>query len=293
MQSESVLILVFIFIILIAVVVIGILYSMHVSKYDESHTFYKNLLEIIKTNPNLSPDLQDKLLEKDFDISDLSTSQIELSNIFGAKIYSESQIASVNATNTNYTEDRITTFTSNILNDPVQKYYQTAYELIHDNNNLDLSNLYGIDFNNNDVVYNTLSNLHAVYDITNITEHDNFKSYSNMNVEMNILQGYAKYYKYDNNIITLNSNLDTSNSITINNTLNICNKNNVCFELSVDDNGILMGKRSGLDALAGTVDINAPFVFGNKYGTNSNLYLADNEIVATPYTKYSNFPLGP
>jgi flagellar basal body-associated protein FliL len=220
MQSESVLILVFIFIILIAVVVIGILYSMHVSKYDESHTFYKNLLEIIKTNPNLSLDLQDKLLEKDFDISDLSTSQIELSNIFGAKIYSDDQIYSVNTTNTSYTEGRITTFTSNMLKENERKYYQKAYNLIHDNNNLNLSNLYGIDFNNTGEVYNVLSNLHAVYDIRDI---DNGMSYSNMNVKMNILQGYAKYYKYDNNIITLNSNLDTSNSITINNTLNICN----------------------------------------------------------------------
>ena len=279
MQSESVLILVFIFIILIAVVVIGILYSMHVSKYDESHTFYKNLLEIIKTNPNLSPDLEDKLLEKDFDISDLSTSQIELSNIFGAKIYSESQIASVNATNTNYTEDRITTFTSNILNDPVQKYYQKAYNLIHDNNNLNLSNLYGIDFNNTGEVYNVLSNLHAVYNIRDI---DNGMSYSNMNVEMNILQDYAKYYKYDNNIITLNSNLDTSNSITINNNLNICSTSgDNCFELSVDDNGILMGKSSKLNG-----DNKTPFVFGNNY-TNCNLWLAKEDANAvTAYTNY-------
>ena len=268
MQSESVLILVFIFIILIAVVVIGILYSMHVSKYDESHTFYKNLLEIIKQNPNL----EDKLLEKDFDISDLSTSQIELSNIFGAKIYSDGQINRVNATNTNYTEDRITTFTSNMLKDNERKYYQKAYNLIHDNNNLDLSNLYGIDFNNTGEVYNVLSNLHAVYDIRDI---DNGMSYSNMNVKMNILQGYAKYYKYDNNIITLNSNLDTSNSITINNTLNICNKNNVCFELSVDDNGILMGKSSNLKGNTKT-----PFVFGDN-NLNCNLWLAD-----TTYTNY-------
>ena len=291
MQSESVLILVFIFIILIAVVVIGILYSMHVSKYDESHTFYKNLLEIIKTNPNLSLDLQDKLLEKDFDISDLSTSQIELSNIFGAKIYSDGQINRVNATNTNYTEDRITTFTSNMLKDNERKYYQKAYNLIHDNNNLDLSNLYGIDFNNTGEVYNVLSNLHAVYDITNINEHYNFKSYSNMNVEMNILQGYAKYYSYTDNNITLNSNLITDRTIRTNSNLKICN-NDVCFELSVNNDGILMGKRSGLD-VPGTEDINAPFVFGNKYGTNSNLYLADNIIADTQYTGYSNFSLGP
>ena len=131
MQSESVLILVFIFIILIAVVVIGILYSMHVSKYDESHTFYKNLLEIIKTNPNLEDDLQDKLLEKDFDISDLSTSQIELSNIFGAKIYSDGQINRVNEENKAYTTAEITKVNSNILLPATElKYYKDAYEII-------------------------------------------------------------------------------------------------------------------------------------------------------------------
>ena len=291
MQSESVLILVFIFIILIAVVVIGILYSMHVSKYDESHTFYKNLLEIIKTNPNLSHDLEDKLLEKDFDISDLSTSQIELSNIFGAKIYSESQIASVNATNTNYTEDRITTFTSNILTDKERKYYQKAYKTIKTEQN-NLSNLYTINFDD-DSVYNTLSNLREVYDIHKIV--NGVMSYSNMNDAMNRLQdNNDKYYKYDNDndSITLNSNLITDRTIRTNSNLKICNDSDVCFELSVNEKGILMGKRSRLDVLSGTEDINAPFVFGNKYGATSNLYLAGDIKADTNYTQYSSFLLG-
>tara|TARA_B110000037_G_scaffold9716_1_gene10613 strand:- start:4601 stop:5452 length:852 start_codon:yes stop_codon:yes gene_type:complete len=279
MQSESVLILVFIFIILIAVVVIGILYSMHVSKYDESHTFYKNLLEIIKNNPNLEVDLQDKLLEKDFDISDLSTSQIELSNIFGAKIYSDDQIDRVNTTNTSYTEGRITTFTSNMLKDNERKYYQKAYNLIHDNNNLDLSNLYGIDFNNTGEVYNVLSNLSKVYDINNI--NDNVMSYSNMNVAMNKLQdNNDKYYRY-NSDITLNSNLATSNSITINNNLKICNTDAsaVCFELYVNENGFLMGKSSLL------AETDQPFVFGDN-NTNCNLWLADTKAGVPSYTNY-------
>ena len=75
MQGESIFLLVFIFIILIAVGIIGILYFIHTSKYDESNTFYKNLLEIIKKNPNLSNDLENKLFEKDFDIDDISDSQ--------------------------------------------------------------------------------------------------------------------------------------------------------------------------------------------------------------------------
>ena len=272
MQSESVLILVFIFIILIAVVVIGILYSMHVSKYDESHTFYKNLLEVIKTNPNLEHDLEDKLLEKDFDISDLSTSQKELSNIFGAKIYSDDQTNRVNTTNRAYTD-------SNILLENERKYYQTAYTLIHDNNNRDLSNLYGIDFNNTDEVYNVLSNLREVYDINNI---ENRMSYSNMNDAMNRLQDYqSTYYSYGANI-TLNSNLITSNSITINSNLKICNASgDNCFELSVDNNGILMGKSSNLNGNTLT-----PFVFGNNYDTNCNLWLTPS-----PETSYIKYPM--
>ena len=279
MQSESVLILVFIFIILIAVVVIGILYSMHVSKYDESHTFYKNLLEIIKTNPNLEDDLHDKLLEKDFDISDLSTSQIELSNIFGAKIYSDDQIDRVNTTNTSYTEGRITTFTSNMLKDNERKYYQKAYNLIHDNNNLDLSNLYGIDFNNTGEVYNVLSNLHAVYDIRDI---DNGMSYSNMNVLMNILQDDRRtYYTYDSNI-TLKSNLITDKTIQTNSNLKICNSGNYCFELSVDNKGILMGKSSLLG------EAGQPFVFGDN-NPNCNLWLANKDAIDDPF--YNTYDL--
>lgn len=279
MQSESVLILVFIFIILIAVVVIGILYSMHVSKYDESHTFYKNLLEIIKTNPNLSLDLQDKLLEKDFDISDLSTSQIELSNIFGAKIYSDSQIDRVNTTNTSYTEDRITTFTSNMLiPDTELKYYKDAYTTIKTEQN-NLSNLYTINFDD-DSVYNTLSNLREVYDIHKIV--NGVMSYSNMNDVMNRLQdNNDKYYNYDNDI-TLNSNLVTNNSITINSNLNICNASgNYCFELSVDNNGILMGKSNKLNNYNKT-----PFVFGDNK-QNCNLWLVKEDAYAVPsYTNY-------
>jgi hypothetical protein len=284
MQSESVLILVFIFIILIAVVVIGILYSMHVSKYDESHTFYKNLLEIIKINPNLEDDLEDKLLEKDFDINDLSTNQKELSNIFGAKIYSDSQINRVNTTNTSYTDNQITKVNSNILiPDTELKYYKDAYTTIKTEQN-NLSNLYTINFDD-DSVYNTLSNLREVYDIHKIVT--GVMSYSNMNDTMNRLQDeQSTYYIYGANI-TLNSNLITDRTIRTNSNLKICN-NDVCFELSVNNDGILMGKRSGLS----TVDINAPFVFGNKYGATSNLYLADNVIADTPYTKYSNFPLG-
>jgi hypothetical protein len=280
MQSESVLILVFIFIILIAVVVIGILYSMHVSKYDESHTFYKNLLEIIKTNPNLSLDLQDKLLEKDFDISDLSTSQIELSNIFGAKIYSDSQIDRVNEVNKTYTEDRITTFTSNILlPDTELKYYQTAYTTIHTKTN-NLSNLYNDVFNNTDSVYDNLSNLNKVYDIHKIV--NGVMSYSNMNDAMNRLQDdNDKYYKYDNDI-TLNSNLVTNNSITINSNLKICNASgDKCFELSVDNNGILMGKSNKLNDHNKT-----PFVFGDN-NQNCNLWLVKEDANAVPsYTNY-------
>lgn len=282
MQSESVLILVFIFIILIAVVVIGILYSMHVSKYDESHTFYKNLLEIIKKNPNLEDDLEDKLLEKDFDISDLSTSQKELSNIFGAKIYSDDQINRVIATNKSYTDDEITTVSSNILLTTELKYYKDAYKSIHTDEN-NLSNLYKTNFND-DSVYTTLSNLSEVYDIRDI---DNRMSYSNMNFAMNKLQGYnEKYYKYDDNNITLNSNLDTSNSITINNTLKICNTDaSKCFELSVDTNGILMGKSSKLND-----NILTPFVFGDD-SQNCNLWLTNTDVNAdvnadTNYTKY-------
>jgi len=138
MQGETVFILVLIFIILIAVGIIGILYFIHTSKYDESNTFYKNLLEIIKKNPNLSNDLEDKLFEKDFDIDDISDSQKELSNIFGAKIYSETQLNNLNQDNKDYVNTQLSNYPRQDSTE--YKYLVKSYTVINDNNQL--SNIY-------------------------------------------------------------------------------------------------------------------------------------------------------
>ena len=136
MQGDTIFLLVFIFIVLIAVGIIGVLYFMHVSKYDESNTFYKNLLEIIKDNPSLSNDLEDKLLDKNFSIDDVSTSQRDLSNIFGAKLFNDQQVESVKDANKAYTDEKL----SNLKDTNEYRYLKDSYAVINENESL--SNIY-------------------------------------------------------------------------------------------------------------------------------------------------------
>lgn len=136
MQGDTIFLLVFIFIVLIAVGIIGVLYFMHVSKYDESNTFYKNLLEIIKDNPSLSNDLEDKLLDKNFSISDVSTSQRDLSNIFGAKLFNDQQRELVKDANKAYTDEQL----SNLRDTNEYRYLKDSYAVIDADTRL--SNIY-------------------------------------------------------------------------------------------------------------------------------------------------------
>ena len=153
MQGDTIFLLVFIFIVLIAVGIIGVLYFMHVSKYDESNTFYKNLLEIIKDNPSLSNDLEDKLLDKDFNINDVSTSQRDLSNIFGAKLFNDQQRELVKDANKAYTDEKL----SNLNDTTEYRYLKASYSVIKDNDRL--SNIY----NNSTGAYEFSSNLDSSY----------------------------------------------------------------------------------------------------------------------------------
>ena len=136
MQGDTIFLLVFIFIVLIAVGIIGVLYFMHVSKYDESNTFYKNLLEIIKDNPSLSNDLEDKLLDKNFSIDDVSTSQRDLSNIFGAKLFNDQQRELVKDANKAYTDEQL----SNLKDTNEYRYLKDSYAVIDADTRL--SNIY-------------------------------------------------------------------------------------------------------------------------------------------------------
>jgi len=172
MQGDTIFLLVFIFIVLIAVGIIGVLYFMHVSKYDESNTFYKNLLEIIKDNPSLSNDLEDKLLDKDFNINDVSTSQRDLSNIFGAKLFNDQQRELVKDANKEYTDEKL----SNLNDTTEYRYLKASYSVIKDNDRL--SNIY----NNSASAYVFSSNLELSYKFFNgdASTHIDTHTYVNM-----------------------------------------------------------------------------------------------------------------
>tara|TARA_B110001450_G_scaffold121020_1_gene114082 strand:+ start:424 stop:1176 length:753 start_codon:yes stop_codon:yes gene_type:complete len=239
MQGESIFLLVFIFIILIAVGIIGILYFIHTSKYDESNTFYKNLLEIIKKNPNLSNDLENKLFEKDFDIDDISDSQKELSNIFGAKIYSEIQLNNLNQDNKDYVDTQLSNYPLRDSNE--YKYLVKSYGVIDDNNKL--SNIYNYptyasEFTSNlDLSYiffegtNTItSNYDNIISIMNSNQQANTHYNSILGNNSNNLSNLYSFYQITNNEIELDSNKTFKIDI---NRLKLCDGTN-CSNLVFD-----------------------------------------------------------
>ena len=224
MQGDTIFLLVFIFIVLIAVGIIGVLYFMHVSKYDESNTFYKNLLEIIKDNPSLSNDLEDKLLDKDFNISDVSTSQRDLSNIFGAKLFNEQQIASVKSDNITYTNEKL----SNLKDSDEYTYLKASYSVINANNrlsNIYNNSTYATAFSSNlDLSYAFFRDAHNRIDtntyVSMISDIENIKS---SNIHYNSILG---------NTGDSLSNLDDFYSIS-GNTIQFTNTNK--FKINIED----------------------------------------------------------
>lgn len=240
MQGESIFLLVFIFIILIAVGIIGILYFIHTSKYDESNTFYKNLLEIIKKNPNLSNDLEDKLFEKDFDIDDISDSQKELSNIFGAKIYSETQLNNLNQNNKNYVDTQLSNYPREDSDE--YKYLKDSYSVINENDKL--SNIY-----TDDGAFTFTSNLDLSYkffeNTSTITRnYDNIISimnnYQDANTHYNSILGDNSihnlsnlYLFYQTNDNTIELKTDKTFEIKIDN-LKLCDNSDNCSNLVFD-----------------------------------------------------------
>ena len=236
MQGDTIFLLVFIFIVLIAVGIIGVLYFMHVSKYDESNTFYKNLLEIIKDNPSLSNDLEDKLLDKDFNISDVSTSQRDLSNIFGAKLFNDQQRELVKDDNKAYTNQEL----SNLKDTNEYRYLKDSYAVINANNSL--SNIY----NNSEDATAFSSNLASSYVFFNgahnqinngayLSMIDDIENIKSSNIHYNSILGNTGYSL---------SNLDDFYSIS-SNTIQFTNSNK--FKINISDLQLCDGDPSNND----------------------------------------------
>lgn len=255
MQGDTIFLLVFIFIVLIAVGIIGVLYFIHVSKYDESNTFYKNLLEIIKDNPSLSNDLEDKLLDKNFSISDVSNSQRDLSNIFGAKLFNDQQIASVKADNKAYTDEKL----SNLKDTNEYRYLKDSYAVLGDTPNSNLFNISSTFFNGINYDTDVTSNFNEIIQIMNMNTSSNISLKTEID-SLNSLNDLQNFYTIDGNDlhITDNSNLKVTK-------LSICDENyNNCFELSVDNNKRLVGKSTNS-------------TLGNFYNTERHLVFAKDE----------------
>lgn len=261
MQGDTIFLLVFIFIVLIAVGIIGVLYFMHVSKYDESNTFYKNLLEIIKDNPSLSNDLEDKLLDKNFSISDVSTSQRDLSNIFGAKLFNDQQRELVKAANKAYTDKQL----SNLKDTNEYRYLKDSYAVLDDNSNSNLFNISSKFFNGIDDHTGVTSNFNEIIQIMNMNTSSNISLKTEID-SLNSLNDLQNFYTIsaDGNDLRIN---DSSNLKV--HKLSICDDSyDNCFELSVDNNNRLVGK--SYDSSLTNLQNNKLFVFAED---EANIYL--------------------
>ena len=237
MQGDTIFLLVFIFIVLIAVGIIGVLYFMHVSKYDESNTFYKNLLEIIKDNPSLSNDLEDKLLDKDFSISDVSTSQRDLSNIFGAKLFNDQQRELVKDDNREYTDGKL----SNLKDTNEYTYLKNSYAVINDNDML--SNIY----NNSTGANEFSSNLELSYKFFN-GAHNQIDT----NTYVSMISSNLRYDSIlgDGSVL---SNLDAFYSINTNaNTIEL--KTGKEFRIDISELKLCKGDPSGTNVSCSNLD---------------------------------------
>ena len=237
MQGDTIFLLVFIFIVLIAVGIIGVLYFMHVSKYDESNTFYKNLLEIIKDNPSLSNDLEDKLLDKDFNINDVSTSQRDLSNIFGAKLFNDQQRELVKDANKEYTDGKL----SNLEDTDEYRYLKGSYAVIKDNDRL--SNIY----NNSTGANEFSSNLELSYKFFN-GAHNQIDT----NTYVSMISSNLRYDSIlgDGSVL---SNLDAFYSINTNaNTIEL--KTGKEFRIDISELKLCKGDPSGTNVSCSNLD---------------------------------------
>ena len=237
MQGDTIFLLVFIFIVLIAVGIIGVLYFMHVSKYDESNTFYKNLLEIIKDNPSLSNDLEDKLLDKDFNINDVSTSQRDLSNIFGAKLFNDQQRELVKDANKEYTDGKL----SNLKDTNEYTYLKGSYAVIKDNDRL--SNIY----NNSTGANEFSSNLELSYKFFN-GAHNQIDT----NTYVSMISSNLRYDSIlgDGSVL---SNLDAFYSINTNaNTIEL--KTGKEFRIDISELKLCKGDPSGTNVSCSNLD---------------------------------------
>lgn len=231
MQGDTIFLLVFIFIVLIAVGIIGVLYFMHVSKYDESNTFYKNLLEIIKDNPSLSNDLEDKLLDKDFDISDVSTSQRDLSNIFGAKLFNDQQRELVKDANKIYTDEKL----SNLKDTNEYRYLKDSYAVIDNNDRL--SNIYNYSASANEFS----SNLALSYKFFNGDASTHIDTHTYVSMISDIGRIDSSNTRYDDILGDANvlSNLDEFYNIS-GTTIEL--KDGNTFKINIDDLQLCNGR---------------------------------------------------
>ena len=217
MLGETTFVLFLVFILIIAVVVLSILYVLHVNKYSETHTFYKNLLSVMKENTKFKEaDLDDELVKTDFDVDTLTQQQKDtLTNVLGGSVSNNeySNIAN-NMISSAIAEER-----ANNDNSPENIFYKNSYSILSEisKDNSLLSNISSSDFD--------VKTFKKEYDKTVENLFSNIK----LDVQK---QGFD--WNDNNGNISFNKTLKLSD-------LNICNDNMAnCYNLRVDDDELII-----------------------------------------------------
>lgn len=217
MQSETTLVLFFVIILLIAVIILGILYALHINRYSETHTFYKNLLSVIKDNAKFkAADLDEELIKSDFNIDDLSQTQKDtLTNVLNGSV-STGQYSNIAD---NMIDNKILSERTRLDSEPSNMFLKDSYRLY-------------------DSVYGTgLSDLGIGTGTFNFTKSSNLiKSYK---TEYDNLKAIGDLFSIDGDDVTIKQ-LNINSNLTVSG-LSICNDDSGtknCYDFTVDDIGL-------------------------------------------------------
>lgn len=215
MQSETIFVLFLVFIILIALVVLYVLYILDRNKYNETNTFYKNLLTVMKDDTNFN-NVHKDLTKSDFDLNSLS--QEDKNNIL---VYN-----TILNNNSIETQD-FSNVTNNMISSAIANERKT-------NNNVFLKNSYEIyqSLSNN---YSDLSNLKLGNSSFNLIGSSNLydqyrNDYNSLRQSHNTLNNVINVN--DENEINISCNLKVSD-------LSICDDDmNNCYNIFINEGGL-------------------------------------------------------
>lgn len=237
MQGETIFVLFLVFIVITALVVLSILYALHINKYSETHTFYKNLLSVMKENTKFKEaDLDDELVKTDFDVDTLTQQQKDtLTNVLSGSVSNNEYSNIAN----NMISSAIATERANNDTDKNNIFLKNSYSILSESdlfsNSPLFSNIASNDFsianfnknainNWNYTITNMATNLFSNLEENGLTIDDNWNTsfnkpfkLSQLEVCDNTMNNCYSFGVNENNELLINSSVGNSNVIKFGN----------------------------------------------------------------------------